>query len=168
MHSHIGYIWLTFLIKLFSREQAKSHWLHLFNISTVCFQTSPKLYNHTGYICLTFLHCVFKNQIACLIGYKITLVAFFSSPLCVPKQVLKWRAQEEPSVHHPCQAIGCIRLTFLHCVLSNINSNRTNYLVLQNIVIEYTGSVPSIHPGPTSSTDNSQKNLIVGVGNPDD
>ena len=28
-----------------------------------------------------------------------------------------------------------------------------------------TGRVPSIHPGPISSTDNSQKNILVGVGN---
>ena len=39
----IGYICLTFVIKLFSREEAKSHWLHLFNFPTVCFQTSPQI-----------------------------------------------------------------------------------------------------------------------------
>ena len=43
----------------------------------------------------------------------------------------------------------------LHCAFLNVSSNRTNYFVLQNIVIEHTGCVPSIHPVPISITNNS-------------
>ena len=38
-----------------------------------------------------------------------------------------------------------------------VSSNRKNYVILQNIVIEYTIRVPSIHPGPISSKNNSSK-----------
>ena len=84
-HSHIGYICLTFLIKLFSREEAKPHWLHLFNFSTACFQTSLQivctrrciitLVTFVRFFCTESLKM--SPQIACLIGYKITVVAFF-------------------------------------------------------------------------------------------
>ena len=38
-----------------------------------------------------------------------------------------------------------------------VSSKRKNYVILQNIVIEYTIRVPSIHPGPISSKNNSSK-----------
>ena len=91
MHSHIGCICLTFLLKLSAREEAKSHWLHSFNFSTVCYQTSPKMLCRSGCIItrVTFVWLFFtvcfqiSPQISCLIGYKITLSAFVWLPHCV-------------------------------------------------------------------------------------
>ena len=89
LHCHIGCICLTFLLKLSAREEAKSHWLHLFNFSTVCFQMSPQIVCTRGCI-VTLVTIVWpfctvcfqmSPQISCLIRYKITHVAFvwFSS-----------------------------------------------------------------------------------------
>ena len=126
--------------------------------SPLCaFKRVLKLYNHTGYICLTFLHCVFKNVssnglpdwIQNHTGYIFLLHCVF------PNESSNGLPERMHLCIIPGRPFGCIRLTFLHCALWNISSNCTNYFVLQNIVIEYTGRVPSIHPGPISSADNS-------------
>ena len=91
LHCHIGCICLTFLLKLSAREEAKSHWLHSFNFSTVCYQTSPKILCRSGclitrvtFVWLFFTVCFqISPQISCLIGYKITLSAFVWLPHCV-------------------------------------------------------------------------------------
>ena len=57
----------------------------------------------------------------------------------------------------PSSSWQCCCKTFLHSVVYNVSSNRKNYVILQNIVIEYTIQVPSIHPGPISSKNNSSK-----------
>ena len=160
LHCHIGCICLTFLLKLSAREEAKSHWLHSFNFSTVCYQTSPKMLCRSGCIItrVTFVWLFFtvcfqiSPQISCLIGYKITLSAFVWLPHCVLSNESSNGLPKRIHCH-----IGCICLTFLHCAFSNVSWNRMNYFVLQNIVIEYTRIVPSIHPGPISSTNTTQK-----------
>ena len=107
MHSHIGYICFTFLLKLCARKEAKSHWLHLLNFSTVCFQMSHKIVCTRGCITLVTFVWLFSTvcfqmspQISYLIGYKITLVTIvWFSPLCFFKRVLKWPAQEDVLSH---------------------------------------------------------------------
>ena len=69
---------------------------------------------------------------------------------CAFSYVFSKRLPEKMQSH-----IDCICLIFLHCAFSYVSSNRMNCFVLLNIVIEYTGHVPNIHPGPISSTNNS-------------
>ena len=135
--SHIGCICLTsplcvfkWVLKLYAQEDV-SHWLHLFDFSPLCvfkcLLKSPTWLDIKSHWLqlFGFLHCVFSSE----------------SSNGLPKRM-------------HCH-IGCICLTFLHCAFSYVSSNRMNCFVLQNIVIEYTGRVPSIHPGPISSTNNS-------------
>ena len=95
IQSNTGCICLTFLHCVFSassnrlhpplcvfkrvlKEGAKSHWLHLFDFSPLCFQMPPQIACSWG--CkVTFYSTVrfqMSPRITCLWGYKITLVAF--------------------------------------------------------------------------------------------
>ena len=71
------------LLILLAWEDAKSHRLHLFDFASLCFfKCSIELFALKDVfwhcICLTFLYCALLTspQIACLRGYKITLVTF--------------------------------------------------------------------------------------------
>ena len=91
------------VLKWPAREEAKSHWLHLFDFSLLCDfmcllkwhaweDAKSHWFNH---ICLTFPHCSFS----CV------------SSNCLPKSK---RMQSH---------IGCVCLNFLHCALSCVSSN---------------------------------------------
>ena len=54
------------VLKVPAQEDAKSHWLHLFDFSPLCIHIYVSsnglpewMQSHIGCICLTFLHCVF-------------------------------------------------------------------------------------------------------------
>ena len=61
----------------------------------------------------TTMYFQMSPQIACLRGCIVALVAFFYFPHWVLKCLLELHSR-----------IGCICLTFLHCVFSNVSSNR--------------------------------------------
>ena len=91
--SHIGCIWLTFPHYVFSNVPS-NYYLHqrmLNHTGGICLTCLPcaflnvssnslpeRMQNHIGYICLTFPTVRFHVflQIACLRGYKVTLVTF--------------------------------------------------------------------------------------------
>ena len=98
MHSHIGYICLTFLHCVFSNE------------SSNCLP--ERMRSHIGCICLNFLHCVFQmfSQVACLPVWLFSTVCFQMS-----LQIAKYERMH----NH----IGYICWTFLQYVFSNVSWN---------------------------------------------
>ena len=95
-----GFLYSMCVLKLPAREDAKSHWLHLFGFFLHCAFSCvssnglpERMQSHIGYICLTFLNCAFSNV-----------------------------SSNRPP-HRMHSHIGCICLTFLHCDFSNVSSN---------------------------------------------
>ena len=123
MHSHIGCICLTSLLKCLLKHNHTDCICVTFlccafsYVSSICLP--EKRHNHTGCICLVFLQCVFSNVSSnpMLRGCIVTSIAFvWLFPMCIFK-CFKWAWITHRQIH-----TGCICLTFLHCVFSNASS----------------------------------------------
>ena len=89
-------------LRLRACEDAKSHWLHLFDFSPLCV-----------FKCLLKLRERMKSRIGC-IGLAFVRCAFSNDP--------------SKRLHKKMQShTGCICLAFLHCVFSNVSSNCLHY-----------------------------------------
>ena len=136
------------VFKLPVPTDAKSHWLHLFDFSTLCVSSKSldlKRQSHIGCICLNFstVHFQMCPQIACPNKFKFRSVAlvwlFYTVRLQMfPQRAFRSEKAKSHWLHFLHCAIsyvssnclpeqmqshnGCIFFTFLYCSLSNVSS----------------------------------------------